>query len=211
MKACKNAAVRFNLRPPGWELWNTRSADMAMILFVPLLWGTQVFRGLALSSIPQRLDVYIGSMELTYGLLMLAAVVFAFHVAVAGVAFTGMVDTNAGKGFGSTFFMVMLPLVYANEIAIRLMPLLNHAADFFVILGNQVGYLFPHIAFRLDMQSIYILQIAIIVIGLVFAFFVANRLTARLASEKVAPPFFRYLPLIVIAVVSVVLLGIQVK
>ena len=211
MKACKNAAVRFNLRPPGWELWNTRSADMAMILFVPLLWGTQVFRGLALSSIPQRLDVYIGSMELTYGLLMLAAVVFAFHVAVAGVAFTGMVDTNAGKGFGSTFFMVMLPLVYANEIAIRLMPLLNHAADFFVILGNQVGYSFPHIAFRLDMQSIYILQIAIIVIGLVFAFFVANRLTARLASEKVAPPFFRYLPLIVIAVVSVVLLGIQVK
>jgi len=61
------------------------------------------------------------------------------------------------------------------------------------------------------MQSIYILQIAIIVIGLVFAFFVANRLTARLSSEKVAPPFFRYLPLIVIAVVSVVLLGIQVN
>ena len=54
----------------------------------------------------------------------------------------------------------MLPLVYANEIAIRLVPLLNHAADFFVILGNQVGYSFPHIAFRLDMQSIYILQIS---------------------------------------------------
>jgi polyferredoxin len=205
MKACKNEAVRFNLRPPGWELWNTRSADIAMILFVPLLWGTQIFRGLALTSIPQRLDAYIGSMELTYGLLMLGAVMFAYHVAVAGVAFTGMVDTNAGKGFGSTFFMVMLPLIYANEIAIRLRPLLNHAADFFVILGNQVGYSFPHIAFRLDMQSIYILQIAILIIGLFFSFFVANRLTAALPPEKVAPPFFRYLPLIVIAVVSVLL------
>jgi transcriptional regulator with AAA-type ATPase domain/polyferredoxin len=205
MKACKNAAVRFNLRPPGWELWNTRSADIAMILFVPLLWGTQIFRGLNLTSMPQRLDAYVGSMELTYGLLMLAAVLFAYHVAVAGVAFTGMVDTDAGKGFGSTFFMVMLPLVYANEIAIRLMPLLNHAADFFVILGNQVGYSFPHIAFRLDMQSIYILQIAILIIGLIFSFFVANRLTAALPSEKVSAPFFRYLPLIVIAVVSVLL------
>ena len=205
MKACKNAAVQFNLRPPGWELWNTRSADIAMILFVPLLWGTQIFRGLALSAIPQRLDAYIGSMELTYGLLMLGAILFAFHVAVAGVAFTGMVDTDAGKGFGSTFFMAMLPLVYANEIALRLVPLLNHAADFFVILSNQVGYKFPHIAFRLDMQSIYILQIGIIIIGLTFSFFVAARLTATLPPEKVAPPFFRHLPLIVIAVVSVIL------
>jgi hypothetical protein len=101
--------------------------------------------------------------------------------------------------------MVMLPLVYANEIAIRLMPLLNHAADFFVILGNQVGYSFPQIAFRLDMQSIYILQIAIIIIGLVFSFFVANRLTGTLAPEKVAPPFFRYLPLLAISVVSIIL------
>jgi transcriptional regulator with AAA-type ATPase domain/NAD-dependent dihydropyrimidine dehydrogenase PreA subunit len=205
MKSCKNAAVQFNLRPPGWELWNMRSADIALILFVPLLWGTQIFRGLAHTSIPQRFDVYIGSMELTYGVLMLGAVLFAYHVAVAGVAFTGMVDTEAGKGFGSTFFMAMLPLVYANEIALRLVPLLNHAADFFVILGNQVGYSFPHIAFRLDMQSIYILQIAIIIIGLIFSFFVAARLTATLPPEKVAAPFFRHLPLIVVAVVSVIL------
>ncbi len=205
MKVCKNAAVRVNLRPPGWELWNMQAADIAMILFVPLIWGTQIFRGLAHTSLPQRLEPYIGSMEFAYGVLMFIAVVFAYHVAVAGVAFTGMVDTDAGKKFGSTFFMVMLPLVYANEIAIRLVPLLNHAADFFVILENQVGYSFPHIAFRLDTQSIYILQIVIIIIGLIFSFFVANRLTKTLPPEKVAPPFFRYLPLIVIAVVSVLL------
>jgi len=205
MKACKNEAVRFNLRPPGWELWNSKSADIALILFVPLLWGTQIFRGLDLTALPQWLNNYIGSMELTYGIMLLASVLFAYHVAVAGVAFTGMVDTEAGKGFGSTFIMAMLPLVYANEIALRLVPLLNHAAEFFVILGNQVGYSFPHIAFRLDMQSIYILQIVLIVIGLIFSFFVAARLTATLPPEKVAPPFFRHLPLIVIAVVSVIL------
>ena len=205
MKACRNEAVQFNLRPPGWELWNKRSADIAMILFVPLLWGTQIFRGIDLTTIPARLNGYIGSMELTYGLLLFGSVLIAYHVAVAGVAFTGMVDTDAGKGFGSTFFMVMLPLVYANEIAIRLVPLLNHAADFFVILGNQVGYSFPHIAFRLDMQSIYILQIVIIIFGLIFSFIVAARLVASLPPEKVSPGFFRHLPLIVIAVISVLL------
>jgi len=205
MKACQNEAVQFNLRPPGWELWNTRSADLAMILFVPLLWGTQIFRGLDLTTIPSWLNTYIGSMELTYGMLLIASILFAYHVAVAGVAFTGMVDTDAGKKFGSTFFMAMLPLVYANEIAIRLVPLLNHAADFFVILGNQVGYSFPHIAFRLDMQSIYILQIALIITGLTFSFIVASRLIASLPPEKAAPAFFRHLPLIVIALVSVLL------
>ena len=205
MKACRNEAVQFNLRPPGWELWNKRSADIAMILFVPLLWGTQIFRGIDLTTIPARLNGYIGSMELTYGLLLFGSVLIAYHVAVAGVAFTGMVDTDAGKGFGSTFFMVMLPLVYANEIAIRLVPLLNHAADFFVILGNQVGYSFPHIAFRLDVQSIYILQIVIIIFGLIFSFIVAARLVASLPPEKVSPGFFRHLPLIVIAVISVLL------
>ena len=205
MKACQNEAVQFNLRPPGWELWNTRSADLSMVLFVPLLWGTQIFRGLDLTTIPLRLNAYIGSMELTYGLLLIASVLFAYHVAVAGVGFTGTVDTDAGKKFGSTFFMAMLPLVYANEIAIRLVPLLNHAADFFVILGNQVGYSFPNIAFKLDMQSIYILQIILIITGLTFSFIVASKLIASLPEEKLEPIFFLHLPLIVIAVVSVLL------
>jgi len=173
MKACENQAVRFNLRPPGWELWNTRKADLAMILFVPLLWGTQIFRGLDLTVLPQKVNFYVGSMEFSYAILMVCSALFAYHVAVAGVAFMGKVDTEAGKGFGSTFFLVMLPLVYANEIAIRLVPLLNHAADFFVILGNQVGYSFPHIAFRLDMQSIYILQILLIITGFVLSVIVA--------------------------------------
>ncbi|MDX1776121.1 MAG: sigma 54-interacting transcriptional regulator, partial [Desulfobulbales bacterium] len=205
MKACENQAVRFNLRPPGWELWNTRTADLAMILFVPLLWGTQIFRGLDLTTLPQKLNYYIGSMEFTYAILMVCSALVAYHIAIAGVAFMGMVDTDAGKGFGSTFFLVMLPLVYANEIAIRLVPLLNHAADFFVILGNQVGYSFPHIAFRLDMQSIHILQVLLIVIGFFLSVSVASKLIALLPPEKVAPAFFRHLPLVVMAVVSVLL------
>jgi hypothetical protein len=176
-----------------------------MILFVPLLWGTQIFRGLDLTAVPQKLNYYVGSMELTYAILMVLSALFAYHVAVAGVAFMGMVDTEAGKGFGSTFFMVILPLVYANEIAIRLVPLMNHAADFFVILGNQVGYSFPDIAFRLDMQSIYILQIILIIVGFFLSVTVASKLVALLPPEKKAPAFFRHLPLVVMAVISVLL------
>ena len=206
IKTCPNQSVRVNLRPPGWELWNARTADLAMILFVPLLWGTQIFRGLDLTDIPDRLANITGSPGGAYGLLMLGAAAFAYHVALAGVVVTGKIDTDAGARFGSTFFLAMLPLVYANEIAIRLVPLLNHAADFFVIFGNQIGYDFPQIAFRLDMQSIHFLQIVLIFVGLLFSIFIAGRLTKMLAPEKAAPAFFRHLPLFVMAVVSVILL-----
>ena len=81
----------------------------------------------------------------------------------------------------------------------------DHAADFFVILGNQVGYSFPHIAFRLDMQSIYILQILLIIAGFILSVIVAARLVALLQSDKVAPAFLRHLPLVVMAVISVLL------
>jgi len=55
------------------------------------------------------------------------------------------------------------------------------------------------------MQSIYILQLALIITGLIFSFIVAAKLIALLPPEKVAPAFFRHLPLIVIAIVFVIL------
>jgi hypothetical protein len=96
-------------------------------------------------------------------------------------------------------------LVYANEIAIRLVPLLNHAADFFVILGNQIGRTFPRIAFRLDMQSIYILQVILIVIGFFLSEIVVSKLIAMLPSEKKGPAFFLHLPLVIMSLVSILL------
>jgi transcriptional regulator with AAA-type ATPase domain/NAD-dependent dihydropyrimidine dehydrogenase PreA subunit len=205
MKACDNKAVRLNLRSPGWELWNTRAADLAMILFVPLLWGTQIFRGLDLTPMPQKISYYLGSMEWSYAVLMLCSALAAYLVAAAGIAFMGLVKIDAGKNFGTTFILVMLPLVYANEIAIRLVPLLNHAADFFVILGNQIGRTFPHIAFRLDMQSIYILQVILIIIGFFLSEIVASKLIAMLPSEKKGPAFFLHLPLVIMSLVSILL------
>jgi polyferredoxin len=205
IKNCPHQSVRFNLRAPGWELWNAKRTDLASILFIPLLWGTQIFREVYNTSIPQYLSRLSWPEGLMLWFIMALSIIFAYHVALAGIAFMGSIDTSAGKDYGSIFIFSMLPLIYAIEIAIRLVPLLNHAADFFRVLGNQIGYSLPQVAFRLDMQSIYFLQVIIVCTGLLFSLVVSTRQTKMFAPEQVAPAFFRFLPLFVIAVVSIAL------
>ncbi len=206
IKNCPHQSVRLNLRRPDWELWNAKTTDLAVLLFVPLLWGTQIFRGLNNTSIPQYLTNYMGSSGLVYGLIMAGSIVFAFHVSIAGIAFMGKIDTSVGTDYGSVFVLSIIPLIYAIEIAIRLVPLLNHAADFFRVLGNQIGYTLPQVAFRLDMQSIHFLQVIIISVGLLFSLSVSNKQTLMFVQDQIAPAFFRFLPIFTIAVVSILLL-----
>ena len=86
------------------------------------------------------------------------------------------------------------------------LPLLNHAADFFRVLGNQIGYTLPQVAFRLDMQSIHILQVMIILIGLFFSLAVSNKQMRLFPLDQVTPALFRFLPIFTIAIVSTALL-----
>lgn len=203
IKTCPNQSVRLNLRPPGWELWHMQKADLAALLFVPLLWGTQLFRMLLGSPFEHWLRGQFASLSVVYAVLMAAALLFSYHVAVAGISF--MSWQESGRRSSSLFVFAMLPLTYATEVAIRLAPLFNRAADFFKVLGRQVGKSLPEVVFRLDMQSIEILQILLIGTGLAFSLFVLNRYEKEEKSDRLVR-FFRQLPLFIMAAVSVYLL-----
>jgi ferredoxin len=205
IKVCPNESVRINLRPPGWELITSYKADLALLLFVPMLWGTQIFRGLDLTSLPVKIEQATGSMHYSYALIMIVSVVLAYLTTLIGWATTKFVFAP-GNIESSRFVFAMLPLVYANEIAIRLAPLLNHAADFFIILGNQIGYEFPHIAFKLDMGSIYILQIMLIAVGLLFSLSIVKAALKKFAGKYRIGKIMCALPLFAMATVSVILL-----
>lgn len=205
IKSCPNESVFVNLRPPGRELLNTRSTDLAVLLFIPLLWGTQIFRGLDFTPLPAVFEAAVGSHHFAYALVMFISVSFAFLVAAMGIGVMRISVPLGPTDSHTLFVLAMLPLTYANEIALRLGPLLNHAADFFVILGNQIGYKLPHIAFRLDMQSIFILQIFLIIVGLLFSLYVLNTLTAQLFGGRDKIKIFSYIPLIAMAAVSICL------
>ena len=204
IKVCPNESVRLNLRLPGKELINFEKADLALLLFVPMLWGTQIFRGLDMTSLPAMLEQVAGSRPLSYAFLMAGAAIFSFSLAASGW-FLARISYDPGTMEPTRFIFAMLPLVYANEIAIRLAPLLNHAADFFIILGNQIGYDLPRIAFRLDLASIHILQVFLAAIGLFFSIRVMNSSMSAEKGGKVLKKIITCLPLLVMTAVSVIL------
>jgi len=204
IKLCPNESVRVNLRLPGRELINSDKADLALLLFVPMLWGTQIFRGLDMTPLPGMLEQAAGSRPLSYMLLMTGAAVFSYLLAASGWALARM-SYEPETVEPTRFIFAMLPLVYAEEIAIRLAPLLNHAADFFIILGNQIGYDLPRIAFRLDLGSIHILQLLLVAIGLFFSIRVMNSSINQENGGTVPKKIITCLPLLAMTAISVIL------
>lgn len=196
IKACPHRSVRVNLRPPGWELWNVWKKDPAAMVFIPLLWGTQLFRSFVHGDWGQPLQHAAGSAHLGLGLVMAATVVLAFLICSIGVLTFAFFGLGGEQRFGPTFFLAALPIVYTFEVALRLEPLLNQAADFFVVVGNQIGYNLPSVAFRLDLQSVAILQFATLLLGTVAAMIVTARMGKRLSAGHGWSAWSKYLPLL---------------
>ncbi|MDZ7761657.1 MAG: cyclic nucleotide-binding domain-containing protein [Desulfovermiculus sp.] len=206
IKACPHRSVRVNLRPPGWELWNVWKSDPAAMVFIPLLWGTQLFRSLVHADWGQPFVNVAGSTHLGLGLVMTVTILFAFIIGGIGVLTFGLAGVRGEQRFGPTFFLAGLPIVYAFEVALRLEPLLNQAADFFAVVGNQIGYDLPKVAFRLDLQSVAILQVVTLILGTVVAVFVAARQGQRLSIDHGWPGWIKHLPLLFMGGLSMVIL-----
>ncbi|MBS3780258.1 MAG: hypothetical protein KGY41_07665, partial [Desulfovermiculus sp.] len=206
IKTCPHRSVRVNLRPPGWELWNVWKSDPAAMVFIPLLWGTQLFRSFVHADWGQPLLHAAGAGQLGLGMVMAASILFAFLIGGIGVLTFGLAGLGGDQRFGPTFFLAGLPIVYAFEVALRLEPLLNQAADFFAVVGNQIGYDLPSVAFRLDLQSVAILQFATVVLGSLMAMLVAARLGRRLSADHGWPAWTKHLPLLFMGGVSMVVI-----
>ena len=205
IKLCPHGSVRFNLRPPGWELFNSRSADLVACLFIPLLWGTQLFRALEIQGLGRSLVNWTGDLSVAQGLSLSLACILAFGIAWIGRTLLARVWTEGGQVHGSLFVLAMLPLTYAYEISLRLVDLLNHAADFCIILGNQIGYNLPIIAFRLDMQSIKIVQVFFILLGLFLSCKVLGRIITSPDPAKLKSYIWVKAPLYLMGIISTAL------
>ena len=135
---------------------------------------------------------------------MTVSIVLAYYLAFAGIKLMAAIAPNERKSFAPLYVLAMLPLIYANEIAIRLVPLLNHAADFFQVLGNQIGHQLPEIAFRLDMQSIQIVQVVFVLIGFSISIAVNDLQLKSVSIGKHHLKFLRSFPMAAMAALSIV-------
>jgi len=140
VKICENASPACNIRVPGHELWAALKPEKVTAVFVPVILGTQVFRGLEYTALAHLLEHTLHSTWAAFGLLLLAAigVSFLFTRAAGAVSFSRLRDKTINKG--ELFINAVIPLAFSFEFSYQLKPLLERLGEFFPVLGREFGF-----------------------------------------------------------------------
>ena len=166
VKLCPNDSPTLNLRIPGHELWAALKPEKVTTIFVPVILGTQIFRGIEHLPFVQRLEVGFLPMWLIYAILLLASTAVSYiYTQISGtVAFTKLKNSDISKG--SLFMHAIIPLAFTFEIGYQLNPLLTRFGHFFPTLGRQFGFNFKFMDFAYQVGSIKPWQVLLILLGI---------------------------------------------
>jgi hypothetical protein len=124
---------------PGHELWAALKPEKVTTVFVPVILGTQLFRGIEHSSLVHTLEENLHSNWLLYGLLLIASIIICYgFIQVAGDMSFGQLKNNGVKK-AELFIHAVIPLAFAFEFVYQLKPLLTRLGTFFPVLGRQIG------------------------------------------------------------------------
>ena len=140
VKICENASPAFNIRIPGHELWAAIKPEKVTSIFVPIIMGTQIFRGLEHTSMAHTLESVMGSTWGAFAIILLAATAISFlFVGLAGFfSFGSLKDKTINKG--ELFINCLVPLSFCFELGYQLKPLLERLGHFLPIFGRQFGF-----------------------------------------------------------------------
>ncbi len=139
VKTCQNDSPALNLRMPGHELWAALKPEKVTTIFVPVILGTQLFRGLEHTSFVHAMEVSTNSVWLLYAFLLVVCigVAYGFMQVAGAVSFGKLKNETLNKG--TLFTHAIIPLAFAFEFVYQLKPLLTRLGSFFPVLGRQIG------------------------------------------------------------------------
>ena len=166
VKLCPNDSPALNLRIPGHELWAALKPEKVTTIFVPVILGTQIFRGIEHLSFIQQLEAGFLPMWSVYAVLLLVTIAFSYVFTKISGAITFGKLTNSSITKGSLFIHAITPLALAFEIAYQLNPLLTRLGHFLPTLGRQLGFNWELWDFAYQAESIKPWQIFSILLGM---------------------------------------------
>jgi len=166
VKACPNDSPAFNLRIPGHELWASLKPEKLTKIFVPVILGTQIFRGFLHTSIVQDLESGLQSRWAIYAIILLTATVISFiYIRISGhMAFGRLKNSTLNRG--DLFIHAIIPLAFVYEFAYQLNPFLTRLGHFFPTLGRQFGFNLDSWDFVYLLDSIKPYQVLLILLGM---------------------------------------------
>ena len=169
VKLCENASPAFNVRIPGHELWAAIKPEKVTSIFVPVILGTQIFRGLEHTAMAHTLESVMHSTWAAFAVLLLGATVISFlFVRLAGVISFGPLK-NKKINKGELFINCLIPLSFSFEISYHLKPLLERLGHFLPVFGRQFGFDLEFLDFAARSGAAKPWQVLLIIMGIVVA------------------------------------------
>jgi transcriptional regulator with AAA-type ATPase domain/ferredoxin len=169
VKICENASPAFNIRIPGHEIWAAIKPEKVTSIFVPVILGTQIFRGLEHTAIAHALESAMHSTWAAFAILLFAATAISFlFVRLAGaISFGPLKDSRINKG--ELYINCLIPLSFCFEIGYQLKPLLERLGHFLPIFGRQFGFDLEFLDFASGPGAAKPWQVLLILLGILVA------------------------------------------
>jgi hypothetical protein len=193
---------------PGHELWATIKPEKVTTIFVPVILGTQLFRGIEHTSFVQTLEANTHSTWLLYGLLLLLciAISYGFIQAAGNVSFAKLKNKTVKKG--ELFTHAIIPLAFAFEFVYQLKPLLTRLGTFFPVLGRQFGINLDFLNVAASPGIVRFWQVAFLLGGMALSYLFLQILRRRHQEEKAGSLLFNSLKWLPVMLWGVIYIGI---
>ncbi len=204
IKICPDKAPKFNLRLPGHELWTFLKPDKAVIVLLPLIIGTQLFRGMETMPLFHQLEQFLNSHVLSLGMLLIGMVLISYFFikATSPTVFSKLSDPEVKKA--DLFIYALLPLCFTFELSYQVGPLLNRAGLILPVLGRQLGFNWDAFGIQAASSFVTLFQVLLVLVGLLTSRIVLNKIRQRYEKKyTVAMTLKRSWPLLLLAAVYI--------
>jgi hypothetical protein len=169
-------------------------------IFVPVILGTQIFRGFLHTSFMQDLESGLQSRWAIYAIILLAATVISFaYLRISGILAFGKLN-NTAIIKGDLYIHAIIPLAFVFEFVYQLNPLLTRLGHFLPTLGRQFGLNLESWDFAYLPGSIKPWQVLFILLGMAASVAFLKVLIKNHQDEREGPvnKRFRNLPIILL-------------
>jgi NAD-dependent dihydropyrimidine dehydrogenase PreA subunit len=202
IKICPDKAPKLNLRLPGHELWTFLRPDKTVIVLLPLILATQLFRGLETIPLFHHLEGLLGHhvLSLAFCLVGMICISYLFIRLASPFVFYKLADPEVKKT--DLFVYSLIPLCFTFELSYHVEPLLKRAGLLLPVLGRQLGFNWNAFGAHAASSSVTVLQVLFVLVGLIAAKVVFNKIRQSYeAQNRVHMNLRRSWPLVLLAAV----------
>ncbi len=204
VKACENNSPTCSLRVPGHELWSFLQPDRVIFVFVPVIMGTQLFRGLEHTALFHAVESTLQARWLPMTILLVVMTALAYlYVRISSSFAVGKLDkTDCSEN--DLYVHSIIPLLFAFELGYHLKILLSRAGNILPVLGRQIGINLEFLGFAGGLSAAKPWQVLLILAGTAASGLILLQLIKRhRQTDEPVNSFRRCQPLILLAVLYI--------